>query len=89
MPVSNAVANQKATPAIYASSFATRPAFGFVGRIFVDTDNPSTGLYRDTGTAWIQIADPGAGTTGTLQQVTNNGNTTTLGISVAAQSFLV
>lgn len=76
------ILNQKQTPAFYASSLATRPAFGFPGRIFIDTDTPSSGIYRDTGSAWIQVADPGAGTTGTLQQVTTNGNTTTLGIVV-------
>lgn len=76
------VLNQKQTPAFYASSLATRPAAGYVGRIFIDTDTPSSGIYRDTGTAWEQVADSGAGTTGTLQQVTTNGNTTTLGISV-------
>jgi len=78
------ILNQRQTPAFYASSLATRPAFGFAGRIFIDTNSPSTGLYRDTGTAWVQIADPGAGTTGTLQQVTTNGNTTSQGISITA-----
>lgn len=78
------ILNQRQTPAFYASSLATRPAFGFAGRIFIDTDSPSTGLYRDTGAAWVQIADPGAGTTGTLQQVTTNGNTTTQGITITA-----
>jgi hypothetical protein len=78
------ILNQRQTPAFYASSLATRPAFGFAGRIFIDTDSPSTGLYRDTGSAWVQIADPGAGTTGTLQQVTTNGNTTTQGITITA-----
>jgi hypothetical protein len=78
------ILNQRQTPAFYASSLATRPAFGFAGRIFIDTDSPSTGLYRDTGTAWVQIADPGAGTTGTLQQVTTNGNTTSQGITITA-----
>ena len=79
------ILNQRQTPAFFASSLATRPAFGFAGRIFIDTDSPSTGLYRDTGSAWVQIADPGAGTTGTLQQVTTNGNTTTL--AIIANSF--
>jgi predicted regulator of Ras-like GTPase activity (Roadblock/LC7/MglB family) len=78
------ILNQRQTPAFYASSLATRPAFGFAGRIFIDTDSPSTGLYRDTGAAWVQIADPGAGTTGTLQQVTTNGNTTNQGLIVTA-----
>ena len=76
------ILNQKQTPAFYASSLATRPAFGFPGRIFIDTDTPSSGIYRDTGSAWVQVADPGAGTTGTLQQVTTNGNTTTLGVTI-------
>jgi hypothetical protein len=66
---------------------ATRPAASFVGRIFIDSDNPSTGLYRDTGTAWVQIADPGAGTTGTLQQVTTNGSSTTIGISTSGNGI--
>ena len=76
------ILNQKQTPAFYASSLATRPAFGFPGRIFIDTDTPSSGIYRDTGSAWVQVADPGAGTTGTLQQVTTNGKTTNQGINI-------
>ena len=82
------ILNQRQTPAFYASSLATRPAFGFAGRIFIDTDSPSTGLYRDTGAAWVQIADPGAGTTGTLQQVTTNGNTTTNDVILTAPAKL-
>lgn len=81
------VLNQLQTPAFYAASLANRPAFGFAGRVFIDTDIPSTGLYRDTGTAWVSIADPGAGTTGTLQQVTTNGNTTAQGIAVSANGI--
>jgi len=50
--------------------------------MFVDTNTPSSGIYRDTGSTWVQIADPGAGTTGTLQQVTTNGSTTNVGISI-------
>jgi hypothetical protein len=50
--------------------------------MFVDTNNPSTGIYRDTGSSWVAVADPGAGTTGTLQQVTTNGSTTNVGISI-------
>lgn len=81
------ILNQKQTPAFYASSLATRPTFGFPGRIFIDTDTPSSGIYRDTGSAWVQVADPGAGTTGTLQQVTTNGNTTTNSIQVQGIDF--
>jgi hypothetical protein len=81
------ILNQKQTPAFYASSLATRPAFGFPGRIFIDTDTPSSGIYRDTGSAWIQVADPGAGTTGTLQQVTTNGSSTTVGLSTSGNGI--
>lgn len=72
---SSPVTNQKASPAVYASSLATRPAPKLPGRIFVDTDNPSTGMYRDTGTAWVQISS-GSGGSQDLQSVCNVGNTT-------------
>ena len=69
MPVDFSVTNQLASPAIYASSFATRPAASFKGRLFVDTNVPSTGIYRDTGTAWIAIAGTGVAETQNLNQV--------------------
>jgi hypothetical protein len=81
------VLNQKASPALYAAALVNRPTAGFVGRLFVDSDSPSTGLYRDTGTTWVQIADQGVGTTGTLQLVTVNGNTTNIGISVTTNGI--
>jgi len=61
------ILNQRQTPAFYASSLATRPAFGFAGRMFIDTDVPSTGIYRDTGSAWVQIADQTGSLTGYIQ----------------------
>ena len=87
MPVDFSVTNQLASPAIYASSFATRPAASFKGRLFVDTDNPSTGIYRDTGTAWIAIAGTSVGEIQSLNDVCVVGNTTTtLGIEIFGQS---
>jgi len=80
MPINNNILNQKGTPAFYSDIFANRPAFGYAGRVFISTDTGA--IYEDTGTSWTLIADAGAGTTGTLQQVTTNGNTTTLGIVV-------
>jgi hypothetical protein len=74
------VLNQRGTPALFTDTLANRPAFGFQGRLFFSTDTGQ--IFEDTGTAWTVIADAGAGTTGTLQQVTTNGNTTTLGITV-------
>jgi hypothetical protein len=81
------VLNQKASPALYAAPLASRPAASFTGRLFVDSDSPSTGIYRDTGTTWVQVADQGAGTTGTLQQVTTNGSSTTVGISTSGNGI--
>jgi hypothetical protein len=74
--VNFSVNNQLATPSMHAAALANRPAAGQPGRVFIDTDNPSTGIYRDTGTAWVQIAETGASDVDTLQNVTDNGNTT-------------
>jgi len=72
--VNFSVNNQLATPSMHAAALANRPAAGQPGRVFIDTDNPSTGIYRDTGTIWIQVG-AGAGALN-LQNVTDNGNTT-------------
>lgn len=74
------ILNQKGTPAFYSDIFTNRPAAGFAGRVFISTDTGA--IYEDTGSTWTLIADAGAGTTGTLQQVTTNGNSTTLPIVV-------
>jgi hypothetical protein len=76
------ILNQKGTPAFYSDIFANRPAFGYAGRVFISTDTGA--IYEDTGSAWVLIADAGAGTTGTLQQVTTNGKTTDQGITITA-----
>lgn len=82
------VLNQKGSPALFADSLASRPAASFAGRLFVDTDNPSTGIYRDTGTTWIQVADEtGTIPTPTLQTVTTAGNTSNVGISITANGI--
>ena len=61
------VLNQKASPALYSAALSDRPAASFTGRLFVDSDNPSTGIYRDTGSTWIQIADQTGSLTGYIQ----------------------
>jgi hypothetical protein len=76
----NYVNNQLATPAMYATYIAARPAAGVLGRLFISTDTHE--IWRDEVVGWNLIADAGAGSTGTLQQVTNNGNSTTYGINV-------
>jgi len=81
------ILNQKGTPAFYSDIFANRPTYGFAGRVFISTDTGE--IYEDTGTSWTLIADAGAGTTGTLQQVTTNGNTTTQGIVVTAGNVAI
>ena len=55
------ILNQKGTPMFYSDTLALRPAFGIAGRIFIDIASPY-GIYRDTGTAWQQIAVGSAGT---------------------------
>jgi len=84
--IRNNIVNQKGNPAWYEDTLANRPTANLQGRMFVDTDNPSTGIYRDTGSSWVAVADPGSGTTGTLQQVTTNGSTTNVGISITTLS---
>ena len=55
------ILNQKGTPMFNSDTFANRPAFGIVGRIFISTDTAA--IYRDTGTAWDLIADGGSSST--------------------------
>lgn len=88
MPVDFSVTNQLASPAIYASSFATRPAASFKGRLFVDTNVPSTGIYRDTGTAWVAIAGSAAEVQDLNSVCTVGNSTTTLGIVIAGDSAI-
>jgi len=85
--IRNNIVNQKGNPAWYEDTLANRPTANLQGRMFIDTDVPSTGIYRDNGTSWDQVADPGAGTTGTLQQVTTNGSSTNIGISVSTNGI--
>lgn len=79
--VNFAVNNNLGTPAIWASSLATRPQPGYIGRVFIDTDIPSTGIYRDNGTNWINVSG-GGGATQNLQSVCNIGSTTTTSMSI-------
>jgi hypothetical protein len=89
MRVDFSIVNQLATPAIHAAALANRPAAGQVGRIFIDTDNPSTGIYRDTGTTWIKIGAPSSPEADTLQTVTDRGNTTTQSVTIGAGTIPV
>ena len=68
------ILNQKSTPAIYADTLALRPSPGFVGRLFVATDSPY-GVFRDTGTAWVQVASNGGGGGGSTGVNGLNGTT--------------
>lgn len=54
------ILNQKGTPMFYSDITANRPAAGIAGRIFIATDSPY-GLFRDTGSAWEQVAGSGGG----------------------------
>jgi hypothetical protein len=78
------ILNQKGTPMFYSDTLALRPAFGIAGRIFIATDSPY-GIFRDTGSAWVQIAagtaGGGIGGSGTATQVAFFSATTTLSSS--------
>jgi hypothetical protein len=52
------IINQKGSPAFYQDLYADIPNPGFLGRIFIGTDNFN--IYRDTGTTWDLISG-GAG----------------------------
>jgi len=75
------ILNQKGTPAFFSDTYASRPAFGFAGRVFISTDTGQ--IFEDTGSAWTLIADAGVGG-GTLASVTANGNSTATGIVITA-----
>ena len=75
------ILNQKGTPMFYSDTLALRPAFGIVGRIFIDTASPY-GIYRDTGSAWVQIA--GGGGSGTI---TGSGTATQIAYFDAATNL--
>ena len=55
----NNVLDQGFTPAFLAGDTASRPNFGFIGRIYVDTQAEI--FYRDYGNAWVQIGGSGGG----------------------------
>ena len=54
------ILNQKGTPMFYSDLTANRPIAGIAGRIFIATDSPY-GIFRDTGSAWEQVAGAGGG----------------------------
>lgn len=87
MKVNFNVLNQKSAPALYESSLANRPTAGYMGRLFIDTDIPSTGIYWDSGTAWYKIASASTAETQSLNDVCVIGNNTvTLGTYIFGQS---
>ena len=80
----SSVLNQFGSPSLNSNTFANRPAFGQVGRLFVDTTNNI--IQRDTGSSWVTIG--GSSSTPNLQAVTTVGNTTTVGIFAGASGSL-
>jgi len=80
----SSVLNQFGSPSLNSNTLVNRPAFGQVGRLFVDTTNNV--IYRDTGTSWALIG--GGGGSQNLQSVTTIGNTTDQGINVLSNSGL-
>ena len=56
----NSVLNSYQAPAIWEDTLANRPNPSLPGRLFVRTDNPY-GIYRDTGSSWINVSGGGGG----------------------------
>ena len=71
-----AVANSGATPAILADVFGSRPAFGTVGRIFIDLT--SAIVWRDTGSAWVQLYAFGSPSTQAIGDAAADGTAVTV-----------
>ena len=81
------ILNQKGTPMFNSDTFANRPAFGIVGRIFISTDTKE--FFRDTGTSWELIGGPGSGTitgSGTVGTLPIWTSSSALGDSIVTQS---
>ncbi|MDG0815896.1 phage tail protein [Bdellovibrio svalbardensis] len=64
--ITDGVQNTGGTPSMQTGLFASRPAFGTAGRIYISSDTNT--IYRDTGSAWVAIGD-GAGA-GTVTSIT-------------------
>ena len=76
------IINQKGSPAIFSDTYANRPAASYPGRLFISTDTKE--IYRDTGTAWEEIAGSGSGNiqgSGTANYVPKFTDTETIGNS--------
>ena len=76
------IINQKGSPAIFSDTYANRPAASYPGRLFISTDTKE--IYRDTGSAWEEIAGSGSGNiqgSGTANYVPKFTDTETIGNS--------
>lgn len=60
--IRNNIVNQKGTPAFYEDTLTNRPVANLQGRMFVSIDTAA--IYRDTGSAWVLIADATGPVTG-------------------------
>lgn len=72
----NQIINGKGTPSIYEDTLANRPPASSIGRLFVQINSPY-GIYRDTGTTWVQVSGGGGGGVGNWDQVLGNGGALT------------
>ncbi|MGZ3772390.1 MAG: beta strand repeat-containing protein [Pseudobdellovibrionaceae bacterium] len=59
--ITDAIQNAGNTPSVQTGTFASRPAFGTAGRLYISSDTNI--IYRDTGAAWVAVGD-GAGSSG-------------------------
>jgi hypothetical protein len=73
MQVDFNILNQRGTPMFFQDALVNRPTAGVPGRLFVQTDSPY-GIYRDTGSAWVNVTPGGGGGSQDLEQTLANGS---------------
>jgi hypothetical protein len=83
--IDNQVTNQLNVPIMLANNYINRPTAGIFGRLFISNDTYQ--IFQDRVSGWSLIADAGSGSSN-LEQVTQNGNTTTIGIYVIGSGTL-
>ena len=90
--ITNGVVNAGTTPSIQSGTDAAKPAASTAGRLYVTTDTQK--IYRDSGSAWVEVANVDSGAGGTVTSVSGTApiqvatGTTTPEISISDATTL-
>jgi hypothetical protein len=85
--IRNNIVNQKGTPAFYEDTLTNRPVANLQGRMFVSIDTAA--IYRDTGSAWVLIADATGPITGFVPYTGATSNVDLGSFGITANSFTI